>query len=95
MLLDKFKSLSEIFTYVEEKLGFRKFVQYVLFLIVIYGVFNFKSVVKDIIEISNDIFEEQHTKKMALRDELLAELSPILTEMRATIGADRVLFRIS
>lgn len=92
MLLDKFKSLSEIFTYVEEKLGFRKFVQYVLFLIVIYGVFNFKSVVKDIIEISNDIFEEQHTKKMALRDELLAELSPILTEMRATIGADRVLY---
>jgi hypothetical protein len=91
-MLDKFKALSEIFTYIEEKLGFRKFTQYVFFVILIFGMFNFRSIIRTVIEISSEISEEQHAKKMTLRDELLDELNPILTEMRATIGADRVLY---
>ena len=91
-MLSNFKSLSDIFTYIEDKLGFRKFAQYVIFIILVYTVFNFKSIVTDAVEIHREIVKEQHEKKLELRSELLAELNPMLTEMRAEIGADRVLY---
>ena len=91
-MLSNFKSLSDIFTYIEDKLGFRKFAQYVIFIILVYTVFNFKSIVTDAVEIYREIVKEQHEKKLELRSELLAELNPMLTEMRAEIGADRVLY---
>lgn len=91
-MLSNFKSLSDIFTYIEDKLGFRKFAQYVIFIILVYTVFNFKSIVTDAVEIYREIVKEQHEKKLELRSELLAELNPMLTEIRAEIGADRVLY---
>ena len=55
-------------------------------------VVNYKTVLRDIIEIVTEISDDIHNQKMELRDQLLEELYPILSEFRSDVRADRILY---
>lgn len=92
MLLDYIKDLTDALVRLDMKIGFRGLVKYVALILLIFGLFNFKSIVKGGIQLVTDIQDEIHSEKMEKRDQLLAELFPILTEFRGETGADRVLY---
>lgn len=66
---------------------------FTLFLItVMWGIFNYKTIILDGIEIYEKVRLEKHEKEMLVRDELLNELDPLLREFRASAQADRLLY---
>lgn len=92
MFLEHIKDLTESFIKLDKKIGFVGLIKYSLLILVIFCIFNFKAVIKGGIEIVNDIQEEIHKEKVEKRDQLLAEMIPLLTEFRAELEADRVLY---
>jgi hypothetical protein len=90
--LNKLKDISDFFIRIDQKIGFNKVVKYVVLVLLVLGIVNFKSVVREIVEIVSEITEEKHTEQMQLRDELLRELQPMLNELMADVKADRVLY---
>lgn len=92
ILLDKIKELTEAIINVDEKIGFKKFVKYASLGLIIVIFVNYKTILKDIIEIVAQIESEIHSEKLQLRDELLAELSPMLADFRSNVRADRILY---
>jgi hypothetical protein len=90
--LNKLNEISEFFIRMDQKIGFKKIVKYVFLILLVLGIVNFKTVVKEVVEIVSEITEEQHNEKMKLRDELLRDLQPMLNEIRAQTRADRVLY---
>jgi len=91
-LLNKLKDISDFFIRIDQKIGFKKVVKYVILILLVFGVVNFKTVVKEIVEVVSEINEERHTEQMQLRDELLRDLQPMLNEIRAHVKADRLLY---
>lgn len=91
-LLDKLKDISDFFIRIDQKIGFKKVFKYVLLILLVLGIVNFKTVVKEIVEVVSEINEERHTEQMQLRDELLRDLQPMLNEIRAHVRADRLLY---
>lgn len=91
-MLDKLRQILDAVANVDEKLGFGKFVKYTLWGLVIVAAINYKTLVRDCIEIVTEISEELHAQKMELRDQLLAEIYPILSEFRSDVKADRILY---
>lgn len=89
---DKLKALSETLIQIEEKLGITKFIQYVLFLLVILGIFNFSSIVEYFMKVQSQIEKKEHERRLELRDDLMSELNPILIELRSSTGASRLLY---
>lgn len=89
---DKFKFLSETFSMIEEKLGLLKFVQYSLFLFVMYVAFNFSSIMENIMKMQTELAKKEHEKRLLMRDDLMTELNPLLVELRSGIGASRILY---
>ena len=77
---------------IDKNLGFKKFVKYLISIIIILTVVNYKTVIRDIIEITTEISSNIHNDQMELRDQLLAELKPMIVEMRSSLGADRILY---
>jgi hypothetical protein len=81
---------------IDQKLGLRKFVKYlvvfalVVFLapVVLFPKKTIKETVKFVLEISNEIESE----KMDNRDVVIRELNPLLRELRAETCADRVTY---
>ena len=55
-------------------------------------ILNYKSIIRDCIELFTEIEKSIHEDKMVKRDELLAELGPILTDFRSNVRADRILY---
>lgn len=90
--LNKLNEISEFFIRMDQKIGFKKIVRYVFLILLVLGIINFKTVVREVIEVVSEITEEQHNEKMQLRDELLRDLQPMLNEIRAQTRADRVLY---
>lgn len=91
-ITNSFKELSEILTNIEEKIGFRVFRKYILFLLLVVALINIKSITREAVEFITDIAEDLHIEKMKVRDEFMADLNPILVELRSETGADRVLY---
>lgn len=89
---DKLKALSEILSDIDKKLGFTKFTHYVIFIVLIYGIFNFREIVKVAIEINDQIEKKEHERRLELRDSLMTELNPLLIELRTSTGASRLLY---
>lgn len=87
-----FKEFIEVVTDIDKNLGFSKFVKYISIFCLVLAVFNYKTVIKDTIEIFSEISDKIHSEKMELRDQLLAELRPLLTEFRSNTRADRILY---
>ena len=92
MILDRLKDLSSAVVNIDEKLGFKKFVKYVILGLFVVMAVNYKTVLRDMIEIVTEITEDIHAQKMELRDQLLEELYPILSEFRSDVKADRILY---
>lgn len=90
--IDYINDISESLVKLDEKIGFRRLLGYAVIILLFIGALNFKSVVKGVIEIVNEVNEQIHDEKMEKRDELLFELSPVLQEFRATVNADRILY---
>lgn len=91
-MLDKLRDLSNAIVNIDEKIGFKRFVKYVILGLFVVMVVNYKTVLRDIIEIITEITEDIHSQKMELRDQLLEELYPILSEFRSDVRADRILY---
>ena len=90
--LDHINDLSESLVRLDERIGFKRLFSYLLIILVIIGLFNFKTIVKETIELYSEVSEQIHNEKMIKRDEILADLDDILKEYRAHTGADRVLY---
>ena len=91
-LLEHVGDLSDSLVKLDEKIGFKRIIGYTIIILIIIGLFNFKSIVKETIEVVNEISIQIHNEKMEQRDQLLFELNPVLQEFRATLNADRVLY---
>jgi len=90
--LNKLKEISDFLVRIDQKIGFNKIVKYVFLVLLVIGIVNFKTVIKECIELVQEINTEEHNEKMKQRDELLQCLQPILNEIRAHTRADRVLY---
>ena len=77
---------------IDQKVGFSKLVQYFFLGLTIFFFVNHKSLVKDGVELVSETQKRIHGEKMKLRDELLFELGPILTDFRSNVKADRILY---
>lgn len=91
-IVDKFKMLSETLSMIEEKLGLFKFVQYSLFILVMYVAFNFPSIMENVMKMQTELVKKEHEKRLLMRDSLMTELNPLLVELRSGTGASRVLY---
>ena len=92
MILDKFKAFGDTFIAIHEHVGFKMVVKYSVLILLVIAAFNIRAVTAGIIEFVSDIQEEIHYNKMSLQEEYYTDLSPILSELRAEAGADRVLY---
>jgi len=91
-ILEHISELSDSLVKLDEKIGFKRIIGYTIIILAVIGLFNFKSIVKETIEVVNEISTQIHNEKMEQRDQLLFELNPVLQEFRATLNADRVLY---
>ena len=91
-LLDYLGIISDNLIKLDDKIGFTGLFKYAFLVVIIIALFNFKSVVKSGIEIVTDLQEEIHNDKMVMRDELMGELLPLLSEFRGYCSADRILY---
>ena len=92
MFLDYLKDIVDALVKLDKKIGFLGLLRYIILILLVFTILNFKSVVKGCVELVTEIQEDIHTEKMEKRDQLLAELIPILAEFRGELGADRVLY---
>lgn len=90
--IEHLNEISESLVKLDEKIGFRRLLGYATVILIIVGLFNFKTIVREGIEVVNEINNQIHSEQMEKRDELFAELNPILQEFRATLNADRILY---
>lgn len=91
-MIEKFKGLVEFFATLDQKIGYTKLVRYLILGAIVLFCFNYKTIIRDCIEIVVEIEGAIHAEKMTKRDELLAELNPILTDFRSNVKADRILY---
>jgi hypothetical protein len=89
---EKIDEISDSLIKLDQKLGVKKIIQYLVILLLFIGVINIKSVLRWGVEFVTELNEEIHTEKMEKRDQLLAELVPELHELQGATGADRVLY---
>lgn len=77
---------------IEKKIGFWKFVKYLLLFAVVFLTINYETTIRAVVNVINNVSNDIHSEKMQLRDQLLSELYPILVSFRASCDADRVLY---
>lgn len=91
-MVDKVRSLLDTFSTLDRKLGFWKIFRYCLLIALFTALYNYKAIVRDFIEIYEQVNREEHDRRIQVRDQLLHELNPTLREMMGQLGADRVLY---
>ena len=91
-IIEAFRNLANSLIALEKNLGFRMFVKYTLYLLLIVGVLNYRTVVREAVEFVTEINSEIHIEKMKQQDSYYRDLSPALSEFRAEVGADRILY---
>ena len=91
-MLEKLIETLKSIVFLDQNLGFKKIVKYLSIVVLITMLFNYKTILRDCIELVSEISESIHSDKMKLRDELLSELGPILTDFRSNVRADRILY---
>ena len=91
-IFNRFKDICNTIVTVEQKIGFKSFRRYIIILVTAVVVLKFSTFTKSTVEFFIKMVEELHGEKMRIRDELMTELRPILTEFRATTEADRILY---
>ena len=91
-LSNGFKEFCEGLATVEEKIGFKKFKNYVILGLLIVMIINIKPITRGTVEFITETAEDLHLEKMKLRDEYMTDLNPILIELRSELCADRILY---
>lgn len=91
-ILTKLKELSDFIIRVDQKLGLKKFSVYLVLILCIVIVANFKNIVRGTMEIVSEVNTEQHDEGLQRRDELLRDLYVLLGDLRVELDADRVLY---
>ena len=89
---EKIAELSDALIKLDEKLGIKKIIQYLVIVFIIIGLCNIRSITKWAIETVSSITEEIHNEQMEKRDQLLTELVPELREFLGATDADRILY---
>lgn len=89
---NKVKSFVDSLLKLHRTLGYKGIIKYALIGLGIYALINFRLVVSNVIEVIDEISQTMHEHQINKRDELVFELSPLLSEFRAITGADRVLY---
>lgn len=92
LIINKIKELTDALIKLDQKIGFRHIVNYVILIMVVFMIINIRAVSKAAVRWFVEIQNELHTSGMLQRDEYLRELGPLLIELRAEIGADRVIY---
>lgn len=75
----------------DENIGFRKIVMYTTYVIVVVGIFNWKSIVSSVLDYMNHVEVARHDKDLVVRENISNEIHPYLVELRAKASADRVM----
>lgn len=88
----EWKAVLDSIKYLDKTIGLKSLYRYLLIFVIIGAIFNYKTILKDCIELITEIEKSIHSDKMQLRDELLSELGPILTDFRSNVRADRILY---
>ena len=89
---DLIESIVNSIIKLNKNLGISGVIKYLLLFLLVIALFNFKSVIRGSIGAIEDIGTAIHNGKLQARDELLIELSPLLSEYRTISGADRLLY---
>ena len=89
---DNVNSLSEIVIYLESMLGITRVIQYTIYILILVGILNFSKLVEYGLKVRDQIERKEHERRLELRDDLMAELNPMLIELRSTTGASRLLY---
>ena len=89
---EKLDELSDSLIKLDQKLGIKKIIQYLMLLLIVVGIINIRSILKWGVEFISGLNDEVHAEKMERRDQLLAELVPELHELLGSTDADRVLY---
>lgn len=91
-MLNNLKDIINVIVNLDERLGFKKIVKYALTGLAILAIINYKTIIRDCIEIITEISDDIHNEKMELRSQLLGELRTLLIEFRSDTRADRILY---
>ena len=86
------KTIVESVIELNKNLGLKTVLKYTIIVLFLIGLFNFRSLATNVMEFFDEISKTLHDGKMEKRDELIFELSPLLSELRAVTGADRILY---
>lgn len=89
---EKLDELSDSLIKLDQKLGIKKIIQYLMLLLIVVGIINIRSILKWGVEFISGLSDEVHAEKMERRDQLLAELVPELHELLGSTDADRILY---
>jgi hypothetical protein len=91
-LLTKLKELSDFIIRIDQGLGLKKFSAYLILILCIVIITNFKNIVRETMEIVSEVNTERHDEGLQRRDELLRDLYVLLGDLRVELDADRVLY---
>ena len=86
------KTIVDSVVELHKKVGLKNVLKYLVIILFIIGLFNFRTIATTTIEFFDSISKSIHDDKMAKRDEIIIELSPLLSELRAITTADRLLY---
>ena len=88
----KFKDIVDSIIKLNKSLGISGVIKYLLLFLFVIVLLNFRSFIQGTIGVIEDITTAIHSERLQARDELLIELAPLLSEYRAVVGADRLLY---
>lgn len=86
------KTIVDSVVELNKNLGLKTVIKYIFIVLSLVAIFNFRTLTTNVIEFFDEISQAIHDEKLKKRDELIFELGPLLTELRAITGADRILY---
>jgi hypothetical protein len=95
-MISKLKQVSDIFIGIDQKLGLVKFIKYLIILAIAILMIPFlkdpRGTLKETVEFFLDLQAEIEADRFRSRDYVMKELNPLLRELRAATGCDRVVY---
>lgn len=90
-MIEKIKKIIEIVREVDRKLGLKKLVLYTLYVSIVLGLLNWKTVLTNIEDTMNRHKAREHNELLDRREKINTEISGVLLELRISLNADRVI----
>lgn len=90
-MIDKLSNLLNSFVSFHEKLGIKYITMYVIYAIILISALNWKSLVIGISEAIDSHNKQKHIEMIKERDEINKEMYEIISDLRRSLRADRVM----